>query len=268
MNSNELFEEYTKASYKMKWIKEKADELGVYGSDIIAELLKTGFKFEEIKRGNPGQYKAGMKKYEAWKKAGSPSDDDPDVMEQYKKQKAEKAESTQVEGTAEPAEELVENPAEETVQPIEQPIEQPMKEEISELKRRAEKAEKTLIEKVQEFQSAERGYKGEISRLEKEMCELTQNYNETMQINAAVEKQNNECEQYRAKYYELLKKHEELEKYYAVVSGDLESERELLVQMDKEMKEKDHKLELAERFILNSIYQKMDEEPKEGKENA
>lgn len=268
MNSKELFEEYTKASYKTKWIRDKGKELDVPTSEIIFELLKTGYKLDELRRGAPGPYKSAQKKLDAWKKAGSPSDDDPDVLEQYKKQKAEKAESTQVEETAEPAEELVENPVEEAVQPIEQPIEQPMKEEISELKRRAEKAEKALIEKVQEFQNTERGYKDEIGRLEKEMCELTQNYNETMQINAAVEKQNNECEQYRAKYCELLKKHEELEKYYAVVSGDLESERELLVQMDKEMKEKDHRLELAERFILNSIYQKMDEEPKEGKENA
>ena len=44
MNSNQIFEEYTKASYKAKWIKEKADELGVYGSDIIAELLKSGMR--------------------------------------------------------------------------------------------------------------------------------------------------------------------------------------------------------------------------------
>lgn len=264
MNSNEIFDEYTKASYKTKWIRDKGKELDVPTSEIIFELLKTGYKFEELKRGAPGPYKSAQKKYDAWKKAGSPSDDDPDVLEQYKKQKAEKAESTQVEETAEPTEGLVENPVEETVQPIEQP----MKEEISELKRRAEKAEKALVEKVQEFQNAEREYKDEISRLEKEMCELTQNYNETIQINAAVEKQNNECEQYRAKYCELLKKHEELEKYYAVVSGDLESEREILIQMDKEIEEKDHRLELAERFILNSIYQKMDEELKKGKENA
>lgn len=264
MNSNEIFDEYTKASYKTKWIRDKGKELDVPTSEIIFELLKSGYKFDELKRGAPGPYKSAQKKYDAWKKAGSPSDDDPDVLEQYKKQKAEKAESTQVEETAEPTEGLVENPVEETVQPIEQP----MKEEISELKRRAEKAEKALVEKVQEFQNAERGYKNEISRLEKEMCELTQNYNETIQINAAVEKQNNECEQYRAKYCELLKKHEELEKYYAVVSGDLESEREILIQMDKEIEEKDHRLELAERFILNSIYQKMDEELKKGKENA
>ncbi len=250
MNSNQIFEEYTKASYKAKWIKEKADELGVYGSDIIAELLKSGYKFEELKRGNPGQYKAAMKKYEAWKKAGSPVDDDPDVLGQYKKQETEKTESTQVEKNTEQAE-MQETISAELLTAVQS-------EKISELTCRAEKAERTLIEKVQEFQSAEQRYKEKIGILEKEMCELTQNYNEAMRMSAAVEKQNSDNEQYRAKYYELVEKYENLKKLHEIDAEDLESERELLTSLDKEIAEKDRRLKLAERFILDSIYEKIE----------
>lgn len=95
MNSKELFEEYTKeASNKMKWVSNKAKELGVSGSDVVFELLKSGFRLDELKRGNPTQYKSAQKKLDAWKKAGSPSDEDEDVLQRIKE---ENTESTQVE---------------------------------------------------------------------------------------------------------------------------------------------------------------------------
>lgn len=81
MNSKEIFEEYTKASNKVKYIKEKAKTLGVYDSDIICELFKSGYKFEELKRANKATYNAGMKKYEKWKENGSPEDEDADALE-------------------------------------------------------------------------------------------------------------------------------------------------------------------------------------------
>lgn len=102
MNSKELFEEYTKeASNKTKWVSNKAKELGVSGSDVVFELLKSGFRLDELKRGNPAQYKSAQKKLDAWKKAGSPSDEDEDVLQRIKE---ENTESTQVEGKAETAE--------------------------------------------------------------------------------------------------------------------------------------------------------------------
>lgn len=83
MNSKEIFEEYTKASGKSRYIKDKAAELNVKESDIICELLKSGYKFEELKRANKGTYNAGMNKFKKWQENGSPEDEDADVLEQY-----------------------------------------------------------------------------------------------------------------------------------------------------------------------------------------
>lgn len=83
MNSKEIFEEYTKATSKSRFVKDKAARLGVKESDIICELLKSGYKFEELKRANKGTYNAGMNKFKKWQKNGSPEDEDADVLAQY-----------------------------------------------------------------------------------------------------------------------------------------------------------------------------------------
>lgn len=91
MNHKEIFEEYTQASNKVKYIKEKAKTLGVYDSDIICELFKSGYKFEELKRANKATYNAGMKKYEKWKENGSPEDEDTDALERTEPEQSEPA---------------------------------------------------------------------------------------------------------------------------------------------------------------------------------
>ena len=91
MNHKIIFEEYTKASNKVKYIKEKAKSLGVYDSDIICELFKSGYKFEELKRANKATYNAGMKKYEKWKENGSPEDEDADVLERTEPEQTQPA---------------------------------------------------------------------------------------------------------------------------------------------------------------------------------
>ncbi len=91
MNHKEIFEEYTQASNKVKYIKEKAKTLGVYDSDIICELFKSGYKFEELKRANKATYNAGMKKYEKWKENGSPENEDADALERTEPEQSEPA---------------------------------------------------------------------------------------------------------------------------------------------------------------------------------
>lgn len=96
MNHKEIFEEYTQASNKVKYIKEKAKALGVYDSDIICELFKSGYKFEELKRANKATYNAGMKKYEKWKENGSPEDEEADALERTEPEQTEPTPSTRV----------------------------------------------------------------------------------------------------------------------------------------------------------------------------
>lgn len=91
MDHKIIFEEYTQASNKVKYIKEKAKTLGVYDSDIICELFKSGYKFEELKRANKATYNAGMKKYEKWKENGSPEDEEADAPERTEPEQTQPA---------------------------------------------------------------------------------------------------------------------------------------------------------------------------------
>ncbi len=89
MNTEEIFKRYTEAGNKSRAVKEMADEYGVAGSDIVCELLKTGYKFEELKRASVTQYKSAQKKYQQWKKNGSQPDQEEDVLEKYKTEEGE-----------------------------------------------------------------------------------------------------------------------------------------------------------------------------------
>ena len=96
MDHKTIFEEYTKASNKMKYVKDKAESLGVVTSDIVCELFKSGYKFDELRRANKGTYNSALKKYEKWKENGSPEDEDADVLERTEPEQSEPAPSTQV----------------------------------------------------------------------------------------------------------------------------------------------------------------------------
>jgi hypothetical protein len=91
MDHKIIFEEYTKASNKMKYVKDKAESLGVVTSDIVCELFKSGYKFEELKRANKGTYNSALKKYEKWKENGSPEDEDADALERAEPEQTEPA---------------------------------------------------------------------------------------------------------------------------------------------------------------------------------
>ena len=96
MDHKIIFEEYTKASNKMKYVKDKAESLGVVASDIVCELFKSGYKFDELRRANKGTYNSALKKYEKWKENGSPEDEDADVLERTEPEQSEPAPSTRV----------------------------------------------------------------------------------------------------------------------------------------------------------------------------
>lgn len=72
VTSKDLFEAYTKAERKIGWIQREAKRLGITRSQVIAELLKSGYRLEEIRRSDKGNYDAGVNKYNQWVKDGSP----------------------------------------------------------------------------------------------------------------------------------------------------------------------------------------------------
>ena len=232
MNTEEIFKRYTEATNKSRAVKEMADEYGVAGSDIVCELFKTGYKFEELKRASATQYKSAQKKYQQWKKNGSQPDQEEDVMEKYKNEEGE----------------FTVNSPEDMVQLLSADNEKLIKEneELKKIKGELEKRINSL--KVSDFKSTVDGMQLELKvkkiteeneqlrheceenkRMKREFDEMTQNYNDAMRINAALE--------------EKIK----------ILESDAETEHKTIREMHLENEELKIRLHQAEAFILDKV---------------
>ena len=232
MNTEEIFKRYTEAGNKSRAVKEMADEYGVAGSDIVCELFKTGYKFEELKRASVTQYKSAQKKYQQWKKNGSQPDQEEDVMEKYKNEEGE----------------FNVNSTEDMVQLLSADNEKLIKEneELKKIKGELEKRINSLkvsdfnstvdsmqsdlkVEKLTEENEQLRRECEENKRIKREFDEMTQNYNDAMRINAALE--------------EKIK----------ILESDAETEGEAFKEMHYENENLKDRLATAERYILNQV---------------
>ena len=232
MNTEEIFKRYTEAGNKSRAVKEMADEYGVAGSDIVCELFKTGYKFEELKRASATQYKSAQKKYQQWKNNGSQPDQEEDVMEKYKNEEGE----------------FTVNSSEDMVQLLSADNEKLIKEneELKKIKGELEKRINSL--KVSDFNSTVDSMQSDLNvkrltkvneqlrheceenkRIKREFDEMTQNYNDAMRINAALE--------------EKIK----------ILESDAETEGEAFRQMHYENENLKDRLAIAERYILNQV---------------
>ena len=244
MNHKEIFEEYTQASNKVKYIKEKAKTLGVYDSDIICELFKSGYKFEELKKANKATYNAGMKKYEKWKENGSPADEDADALERTEPEQSEPAPSTRVDEENYNPEDYIAH-LEKVLKEQEEKITElistnqylednnkiymdencQLKAELCQLK--AEKAEDSEV--MAEHIKANKRMMKRIDELQAEVNEATQNYNEAMLMN------------------------KQLESQLALEKADNESESRNLKLAYRENEELRTKVQKCEAFIINQM---------------
>lgn len=67
LNTEEIQKIYTQADTKAFCVKRLAEEYGVPKSTIICELMKSGYKYEELKRAYPNEWGAAMNKYKRFK---------------------------------------------------------------------------------------------------------------------------------------------------------------------------------------------------------
>lgn len=232
MNTEEIFKRYTEAGNKSRAVKEMADEYGVAGSDIVCELFKTGYKFEELKRASVTQYKSAQKKYQQWKNNGSQPDQEDDVMEKCKNEEGE----------------FTVNSSEDMVQLLSAGNEKLIKEneELKKIKGELEKRINSL--KVSDFNSTVDSMQSDLKvkklteeneqlrreceenkRMKREFDEMTQNYNDAMRINAALE--------------EKIK----------ILESDAETEDKTIREMHLENEELKIRLHQAEAFILDKV---------------
>ena len=238
MNTEEIFKRYTEAGNKSRAVKEMADEYGVAGSDIVCELFKTGYKFEELKRASATQYKSAQKKYQQWKKNGSQPDQEEDVLEKYKTEEEE--------FTVNSSEDMVQ--LQEKVQLLSAINEKLIKknEELKKIKGELENHINSL--KVSDFNSTVDSMQSDLNvkrltkvneqlrheceenkRIKREFDEMTQNYNDAMRINAALE--------------EKIK----------ILESDAETEDKTIREMHLENEELKIRLQQAEAFILDKV---------------
>ena len=251
MNSKEIFEEYTKATAKRKYISDKAAELNVKESDIICELFKSGYKFEEIKRANKGIYNAGLNKFKKWQENGSPEDEDADALESHcpENDTTEQADEEKPE---------YDYPATDESETDESSDKDLMK-IISELKYRNE----VLETKIKSLVSENIEMKAENGKLTKDV-EILEGRNESLhserkQFMDRIDELTLDLQQASHNCTEAMALNEKIRREAEIDAADLESEQEHLKKVYQENEGLKKRLERAERYILNSIYEQFED---------
>lgn len=83
MNTQEIIEGYTNAATKSNYVNKTAKKLKKPKSYIICELFKSGYKYLELQRMMPNDYKAAENKYQKWLEEGGQDEEvQPDQEEQ------------------------------------------------------------------------------------------------------------------------------------------------------------------------------------------
>ena len=236
VTSKDLFEAYTKAERKIGWIQREAKRLGITRSQVIAELLKSGYKLEEIRRSDKGNYDAGVNKYNQWVKDGSPEQTyevpevAPEVREKKKYEKPVLKEITSEEEKLKPEETAVETEPE--------PV------SVSEPETVEEKPKSVLItspKKKNDEMSPE-----DVAKLKYRIVEL--------------ENENRKAADKIREFSEYKQKYEELLDQYDTATLDQESAKRNFIEECRKRAEVEKKLRKAERIICDRIYEDMPDE--------
>lgn len=231
----ELFDEYTKAEMKTGFIHNKAKELNVPRSSIIAELLKSGYKLDEIRHSDANNYKAGLNKYNKWIESGKPETtfEVPEPAAVIKKPYVK------------PVLEIIEAPEEEVKKLI--PTEAHKKIETEELAKHP--VDKELKRAVLENTSA----KQKEAMSEQDIAKLKYRIVELENENRKAADKIREFSEYKQKYEELLDQ-------YDIATLDNETAQNGLCEEYKKQVEVEKKLRKAERIICDRLYEDMPDE--------
>lgn len=296
MTTEEIIEGYTKANTKTNYVVKLTKELGVPRSTIIAELLKSGYKYQELQRAMKNDYKAAEAKYKAWVEAGKPEEEIESKVE-----------------SAEEVKETIDSDAKAEILSLKKKNEElnivyqislndvlKLTEELNDAKKaidilRTDKAElKSIIDKhAERIRGLESEVEEAIAEKVKAEEELTKAKTEKADLEFEFEKATSDSEYYRQELeglkiktgntesdeyqnqidnlireksdlcaeIETLKAELQKEKLRADINeDDYNSDTEVIRQMHEESSKLKKRLQKAERFILNSIYEKMEEE--------
>lgn len=268
MDHKTIFEEYTKASNKMKYVKDKAESLGVVTSDIVCELFKSGYKFDELRRANKGTYNSALKKYEKWKENGSPEDEDADVLERTEPEQSEPALSTRVDEENYKPEDYIAH-----LEKVLKEQEEKMTELIS-TNQYLEDQKKNLDDEIERLSHEKCRLEAENRKLKIRVQELLERSETTLE-STRVDEENTydmkklmdencqlkaDLSQSKCAYDEMLKNYndamlmnKQLESHLALEKADNESESRNLKLAYRENEELRTKVQKCEAFIINQM---------------
>lgn len=268
MDHKIIFEEYTKASNKVKYVKDKAESLGVVTSDIVCELFKSGYKFDELRRANKGTYNSALKKYEKWKENGSPEDEDADVLERTEPEQSEPALSTRVDEENYKPEDYIAH-----LEKVLKEQEEKMTELIS-TNQYLEDQKKNLDDEIERLSHEKCRLEAENRKLKIRVQELLERSETTLE-STRVDEENTydmkklmdencqlkaDLSQSKCAYDEMLKNYndamlmnKQLESHLALEKADNESESRNLKLAYRENEELRTKVQKCEAFIINQM---------------
>lgn len=255
VNTQEIINGYAAANTKSNYVNKLSKEMGVPKSQIICELFKSGYKYHELQRMMPNDYKAAEKKYQKWLDEGEQETEKSTVS------------NTGV-ITADVAKENEE---------LNRVYQKALSDLIDANKAievlRSDKAELNSI--ADKHAERIRGLETELEKANNEKSQA-ENHIQELQIRLAAEANDNmdNCEDYQNQLDELIKEkadmYTEIEALKAEVQkqklrADLneeeyDSDTNIINNLKAEKESLTARLRKAERFILNSIYEKMEEE--------
>ena len=244
ITSKDLFEAYTKAERKIGWIQREAKRLGITRSQLIAELLKSGYKLEEIRRSDKGNYDAGVNKYNQWVKDGSPEQtyEVPEVAPVVAKKEYKKP--------------VLRETEEMCKHPVPEELERAVNENLS------EKPEPVIVSEPEPVKekpksvdvSADKG---------KSIPENEQNELDTAKLRLRIIDLENELQQTKDKIRTMedcTEKYNKLLTDFNVASSDAETNQNAMVMEYQRRIAVEAKLRKAERIICDRIYEDMPDE--------
>lgn len=260
VNTQEIINGYAAANTKSNYVNKLSKEMGVPKSQIICELFKSGYKYHELQRMMPNDYKAAEKKYQ---KRLDEQETEKSTVSNTGVITADVAnENEELNGAYQKA-------LSDVVRLTEELIDANKAIEVL----RSDKAELNSI--ADKHAERIRGLETELEKANNEKSQA-ENHIQELQIRLAAEANDNmdNCEDYQNQLDELIKEKAdmctEIEALKAEVQkqklrADLneeeyDSDTNIINNLKAEKESLTARLRKAERFILNSIYEKMEEE--------
>lgn len=239
ITSKDLFEAYTKTEQKNGFVQRKAKELNITRSQVIAELLKSGYKLEELKRTDINNYNAGLNKYRKWIESGSPEQtyEVPEVAPVVKeKKKYEKP--------------FLRETEEMSKHPVPEELERAVNENLS------EKPEPVSVSEPEPV--AEEPKSADVPAVKNE--KKSEDELDTVKLRLRIIDLENEIEQLKKKnkdMWDCTEKYNKLLGEYNLVSADFETVQNTMAAEYQKRLAAEAKLRKAERIICDRIYEEM-----------